>query len=195
MIFLPHELFVRSSLLICTAVVCSFPSLWRSNADRWKLVAKHSFASRCVLHFMWSSVEIYINHENSSSHLDLKTRFLGLENCWGSTSFFFLCPIDEVCVGFVLAGWKTLNSVGWTHSPIRQNGELMKHVGISKIVAKMFLCLWNSCAQRSVRPFRFLIAKYAHVCVNGNPAEWKLHLGFGTQKCPFPLNRGVLICL
>ena len=30
-----HELFVRSSLLICTAVRCSFPNWWRSKADVW----------------------------------------------------------------------------------------------------------------------------------------------------------------
>ena len=49
-------------------------------------------------------------------------------------------------------------------------------VGISKIVAKMSLCVRETLALKEafrVRPFRFLIAKYAHVCVNGNPAEWK----------------------
>ena len=47
----------------------------------------------------------------------------------------------------------------------------------------------DSCAKRSVHPFRFLSVKLAHVCVNGNPAEW-LNLGLGAHKCPFPLNRG-----
>ena len=63
-------------------------------------------------------------------------------------------------------------------------------VGISNIVAKMSLCVCETLALKEafrVRPFRFLIAKYAHVCVNWNPAEWKLNLGFGTHKIvPFP---------
>ena len=46
--------------------------------------------------------------------------------------------------------------------------------------------LRGSCAKRSVRPFRFWSVKFAHVCVNGNPAEW-LNLGFGILKSiPFP---------
>ena len=63
-------------------------------------------------------------------------------------------------------------------------------VGISKIVAKMSFCVCETLALKEafrVRPFRFLIAKYADVCVNWNPAEWKLNLGFGTHKSvPFP---------
>lgn len=137
--------------------------------------------------FMWLSVEIYINHKNSSSNLDLKTRYwlpgsriwTWRPAIWWSTSAFLSCHIDKVC--FFFRHWGLCLRGGHNYSLSRQNGGLIEHVawGFSRWLQRCMGIVTSHCAslgllgsKKCVIFFFFIFcAKYAHMCIDENP-DW-----------------------